>query len=970
MLLNGYGEKLLLGRNGRMIRGRDARSESGDDMPIPHIISYASIISGAYHTYYHGSQDEAMRHARADALVMQRDAFLMGLMEERMRHVSTLNWHLEIPDEDNPDQVLVRDHIKTTLSNMTGKDRSLRRIIKWGLWKMWYGRMGAQIRWKWENQAGLKTLTVGKAMPVNGDKIIYRWSHTPAIEVNAVEDLPGAEYIPATNEGARALLLKGSWRNKFAIFTHDQEDSDFFDIDRADAIHGVGIRSKGFWLNWIRLEWESRVASFFDSLGTGGFLVFFFEMGNSTSEENVTEAATKYSGFTKLIIPRSIGDGGAGVEFLPINMTGVDALGTLRDVIRKDIERYIVGQEGSGEATEGGGIGNNASTEFRMATKWKIAKDDSELLAEELTGDPENPSLVYMIQAYTFPESVAWKPNGFSVRFKFDLQEEQSAGKIEAATAITSMGVTLRADEVRSAGGFGKPGEGDETVGGKETLGLDKPGFGDDKKPGGEGADKKVDDGGIEQHIAQEATQYAKDASGHEHKGKGEGGGQFTGKKKDDELPPIPRDKNGRPELSHADRIEEYYRDDEGKVKTSVSDPKNRNESLRIHRKPIEDGEYSLIRVERRPGIHLVKTADVKNAASAHKQRQQKLKASEEEEERQRHHEKSEARQRLKKRGAMAKNLIAVVKSRGEFEESDLIRFLGDDAPVGAGLTSDEANGLLYDMGRAGYLDRKFKGKRVVWVPDEAVDDGTSEQHLAAAPTKYEDGHWVTFEGGTHVFVDNDGKIIKGPSHMVGRKPDELGHKVTKEHGQTEPVESEHRKAAKQWVAASAGLSPEKQEEYTGHMEHALSKLPAGISKEANSSLKAGGVKFHADLAALRAEAKKLSGKADANVVGFAKDRGMATDLHLDGGEDPRGTYIHELWHAADNQSVYSDDKGWQAAYKKDILKGKHLLSRYALTNASEGFAEFGRYLSVHGEAATTAKFPTCVKHLKSKGLL
>jgi hypothetical protein len=528
MLVNGYGEKLLLTRNGRLTR--DARSETGDSMPIPHVISYASIISGAYHTYYHGRQDEAMRHAREDALVMQRDCFLMGLVEERMRHVSTLKWQLTVPDEDNPDQVMVRDHVKTTLENMTGKDRSLRRIIKWGLWKLWYGRYAAQIKWRWENQAGLKTLTVGKALPINGDKIIYRWSHTPAVEVNAVEDLPGAEYIPATNEGARALLLKGSWRNKFAIFTADQEDSDFFDIDRADAIHGVGIRSKVFWLNWIRLEWASRCATFFDSLGTGGFLVFFYEQGNAQSEENVAKAAEKYSGFTKLLIPRSIGDGGAGVEFLPVNMTGVEALTAMQDVIRKDIQRYIVGQEGSGEATSGGGVGNEASTEFRQATKWKIAKDDSELLAEELTGDAENPSLVYMIQTHTFPESAPWKPTGFPLRLRFSLENEQSKEKLEAAKSIYEMGVTLPADELREAGGFSKPGEGDETVGGPDAAqkGGDKGGG---FSPGGD--EEWNDEGNPEppdQHAATSPDQYA-DAAGHEHAPPGSAeGGQFIGK--------------------------------------------------------------------------------------------------------------------------------------------------------------------------------------------------------------------------------------------------------------------------------------------------------------------------------------------------------------------------------------------------------------------------------------------------------
>lgn len=176
--------------------------------------------------------------------------------------------------------------------------------------------------------------------------------------------------------------------------------------------------------------------------------------------------------------------------------------------------------------------------------------------------------------------------------------------------------------------------------------------------------------------------------------------------------------------------------------------------------------------------------------------------------------------------------------------------------------------------------------------------------------------------------------------------------------------------AARRWAAASPGLSPALSAEYAEHLSHALSKLPMGIARDAGEALGEGGVTFHPDLKALRAQAQRINGKSAAGVVGFAHDRGMATDLHLDGGDDPRGTYVHELWHAADNGGFHSDDKGWQAAYKKDILKGKHLLSRYALTNPSEGFAEFGRALATHGLDYMAERFPNAVKHLKAKGLL
>ena len=90
----------------------------------------------------------------------------------------------------------------------------------------------------------------------------------------------------------------------------------------------------------------------------------------------------------------------------------------------------------------------------------------------------------------------------------------------------------------------------------------------------------------------------------------------------------------------------------------------------------------------------------------------------------------------------------------------------------------------------------------------------------------------------------------------------------------------------------------------------------------------------------------------------------------MDGGNDSIGTYLHECWHAADSASYYSNQQEWQAAYLKEICRGKQLFSRQALENASEGLAEFGRVLaSPSGEAYLQTHFPACLKFCKEKGL-
>ena len=207
-------------------------------------------------------------------------------------------------------------------------------------------------------------------------------------------------------------------------------------------------------------------------------------------------------------------------------------------------------------------------------------------------------------------------------------------------------------------------------------------------------------------------------------------------------------------------------------------------------------------------------------------------------------------------------------------------------------------------------------------------------------------------------------------------EPAEAGTDASAKHKIAGDPTEEHRAAARRWADAAPDLTPQTRAVYAEHMSHALSVLPAGIAREAAEPLQYGGVKFHPDIKALQAEAKRIKGNVASDVVGFAHDRGRGTDLHLDGDDDPRGTYVHELWHAADNGGFHSDDKGWKAAFKRDILNGKVLLSRYAVAKAnkehaaSEGFAEFGRVLAERGLPYMTASFPNAVKHLKAKGLL
>jgi hypothetical protein len=49
--------------------------------------------------------------------------------------------------------------------------------------------------------------------------------------------------------------------------------------------------------------------------------------------------------------------------------------------------------------------------------------------------------------------------------------------------------------------------------------------------------------------------------------------------------------------------------------------------------------------------------------------------------------------------------------------------------------------------------------------------------YLRAASVNDTDGRWVTISG-VHVFISEDGTILKGPKSFIGKKPDDIGHMI------------------------------------------------------------------------------------------------------------------------------------------------------------------------------------------------
>ena len=183
----------------------------------------------------------------------------------------------------------------------------------------------------------------------------------------------------------------------------------------------------------------------------------------------------------------------------------------------------------------------------------------------------------------------------------------------------------------------------------------------------------------------------------------------------------------------------------------------------------------------------------------------------------------------------------------------------------------------------------------------------------------------------------------------------------------------------------SAHLTPEQKAHYSrsaagvlGRMTPGmLARFGANVHGEAHFAASAGELKQHLIGVAANmnnpAAVEKM--KRAGNVGGAFVRRGGKGNFVLDGDravsdESPyshhgetEGVYAHEFVHAVDGAVKgrrLSDSAAWQEAFKAELAGGK--LTRYAGTDPSEGFAEFGRVLlsGKFDAAAIRQEFPKC----------
>lgn len=509
--------------------------ESSADLALPYHATFGSIIQGASRSFIALGFDEAMKHSRENALAMRRDCRVLGWLAERKESVVSLKYHLEVPDETDSVQKAVKDGMTQIFRSIPRFKRMLRNLLE----SLWYGRYGVELAWQWDfldlpavpdqslfplgndreamlkkhlNQGGAttedgdgkptpskkterrKVLIPFKHRPINGDKINFGWDGTPMIGIYAAAQIPGA--VTTWDNQKPVLVLTKEWRERFLIHQYDPDDADYFEAEKAGGVHGVGIRSRIYWLNWIRQDYAAWIQDYFDRVGLG-FICVKYDLSNPKGKEEAENICKKWNRRSTLAVPTSPDQmNGDVIQVVDVPSAGALVVQELIKYADQHLERFILRQSmSSGESGREGMGGTAGPAKMAENTENQRIRADAEDLEETLTGSDDEPGLCSVIQRWTYPGTYPNRKNGeggpptFRVRFRFNVDDTNPKEKLEALKLAADLGCEFPESDVTALVGMRKAEPGEKTVGGKPPAPTlpGMPGKPGEPKPGVDG---------------------------------------------------------------------------------------------------------------------------------------------------------------------------------------------------------------------------------------------------------------------------------------------------------------------------------------------------------------------------------------------------------------------------------------------------------------------------------------------------
>lgn len=403
---------------------------------LPPNVKFSQIVNLLSRTFQ-ANFDEALRHNRINALAARRDLVIMDALRARQIPTAQLEWHIEAEDDSDPRQVEAVETITQIVKDIP-RFQSLKMSL---LEAEWFGRYASQVSYAWSYKRGKKQLIVRDHSPIQGDKLVFKFSGQAGVLVHSTYK---GSWQPT--QLGRAHFFTPEEREQIIIHKFEPEDADFFEGEFAGQLHGVGIRSRIYWIFWLKTQVLSWLMDYLERVGAGGFTIYYFEAGNQDSLKEVKDAAENQYRNNTILFPRykNTPNAGPGVERIEPSVAGAQLLQVLvTEYFDGIMRRYILGQTLS-SGTEETGMGSGTA-ELHADTLSHIIKYDAVALQETLSTD-----LISVLYKYNCPGV----PPG---KFVFDVDKPNAEEFMAGAKDFFEMGGTLDEDEVRSILGLSKP---------------------------------------------------------------------------------------------------------------------------------------------------------------------------------------------------------------------------------------------------------------------------------------------------------------------------------------------------------------------------------------------------------------------------------------------------------------------------------------------------------------------------------
>lgn len=431
---------------------------------LPHLMRFSGMIQTLSRSYRHA--DEAMQDSIPNAHMMLNDPMITEPLFQRIRKTSLLEWHIEVPDENDEEQKALKKEL-TRLVEAVPRFTDYRFDL---LMAVWFGRYGVEHTYKTKRTPptedaprGYRRYVVKNWTPVDGDKLVFRYDDgrgdydpeqfgirvSPAL---APRDLiAGERRLEATADGLAYFLEP--WEQRFwSVHKHLLLDGHWEDPITAGRIHGVGLRSFVYWL-WIQKQ--EALAQLCEIVETSarGIWIYWYPAGNPVAHDEVEKIAAERAHTNVILMPRDVEGEQYGVEQIPFDGSGAQVLKELIDETYAHlIKRLILGQTLSSEA-DATGMGSGLA-DLQGETMADIIRFDAKKLEETITN-----GLVLELRDRNFPAQ-----RHIDVKFKIDVDSEEPEKALDAIERAWNMGAEIAELELMEKAGITPPKPGDKVL--------------------------------------------------------------------------------------------------------------------------------------------------------------------------------------------------------------------------------------------------------------------------------------------------------------------------------------------------------------------------------------------------------------------------------------------------------------------------------------------------------------------------